>query len=129
MANPKRYSGPKRAGEDAPEGQYAAGIDNEKFATIFGQILATWVHVEDMMIEVLKDLIGGTSAPARQIFHSMTSNTARKKIMLACLQRSQLNAKKADIYEDIIKRFADLNDTRNTFIHGLWYTHESGLVF
>src|SRR5216683_6865284 len=121
---PKRYRGPKPPGPDAILGDYEAGLKNEKFALLFGQTIATWVHVEDFMIQVLQDLLGSKSAPARQIFHSVFSNNARKVLMLSCLQNSSANARKADIYEMIILQFSKLNTQRNTFLHGLWYTHE-----
>jgi hypothetical protein len=125
----KRYRGPGPPGQDAILGNYEAGLKNEKFALLFGQTIATWVHVEDFMIQVLQDLLGNKSAPARQIFHSVISNYARKTLMLACLQRASVNARKADIYESIIVRFSQINTKRNRFLHGLWYTHESGRVF
>jgi hypothetical protein len=71
------------------------------------------------MIGVLQDLLGGGKrAPARQIFHSIVSNQARKSLLLTCLQRSKINAKKTDIYETIIQQFSNLNAKRNTFLHG-----------
>jgi hypothetical protein len=77
----------------------------------------------------LDGLIGSKSAPARQIFHSVISNNARKILMLACLQKSRINVRKNDLYENIIAQFSALNATRNAFLHGLWYTHESGRIF
>ena len=124
---PKRFLKP--TGGDAIPGQYEAGIKNDKFALLFGQTVATWVHVEDLMIQVLQDLLGSRSAPARQIFHSVVSNKARQSLMLACLQRSKINIHKTDLYEEIISQFSNLNAQRNSFLHGLWYTHDSGCVF
>jgi hypothetical protein len=86
---PKRFVKP--TGEDAIAGRYEAGIKNDKFTLLFGQTVATWVHVEDQMIQVLQDLLGSKSAPARQIFHSVVSNKARQSLMLACLQKSKIN--------------------------------------
>lgn len=129
LKNLKRYSKRTSPASGAPEGSYIAGIHNDKFASLFGQTIATWVHVEDMMIQVLQDLLGSKNAPARQIFHSVRANSARKKLMLACLQKAQINAKKSDLYEIIISQFSALTDLRNTYLHGLWYTHESGRVF
>src|SRR5258708_673703 len=111
---PRRYAFKPPRNDDAPEGNYKAGILNEKFAALFGLNISIWVHVEDLMIEVLQDLLGRKSAPARQIFHSIVSNNARKVLMLACLQRSKINAKKSDIYETVILQFSKLNAKRNT---------------
>ena len=124
----KRYA-LKPPNNDAPEGHYKAGILNEGFAALFGRNISIWVHVEDLMIGVLQDLLGSKAAPARQIFHSIVSNQARKSLLLTCLQRSKINAKKTDIYETIIQQFSNLNAKRNGLLHGLWYTHESGRVF
>jgi hypothetical protein len=124
---PKRFIKP--TGEDAVPGRYEAGIKNDKFALLFGQTVATWVHVEDQMIQVLQDLLGSRSAPARQIFHSVVSNKARQSLMLACLQRSKINIRKTDLYEEMILQFSRLNSQRNSLVHGLWYTHETGRVY
>ncbi|WGS03185.1 hypothetical protein MTX26_35190 (plasmid) [Bradyrhizobium sp. ISRA443] len=124
---PKRFVKP--TGEDAVPGRYEAGIKNDEFALLFGHTIATWVHVEDQMIQVLQDLLGSRSAPARQIFHSVVSNKARQSLMLACLQRSKINIRKTDLYEEIILQFSKLNSQRNGLVHGLWYTHETGRVF
>jgi hypothetical protein len=129
-SKPLRRYALKPPNDDAPEGHYKPGILNEGFAALFGRNISIWVHVEDLMIGVLQDLLGGGKrAPARQIFHSIVSNQARKSLLLTCLQRSKINAKKTDIYETIIQQFSNLNAKRNTFLHGLWYTHESGRVF
>jgi hypothetical protein len=124
----KRYA-IKPPNIDAPEGHYKPGILNEKFALLFAQNISIWVHVEDLMIGVLQDLLGGKRTPARQIFHSVISNKVRTELLRVCLQRSKINAKKTDIYEMMILQFSKLNSKRNTFLHGLWYTHESGRVF
>jgi hypothetical protein len=125
----KRYKGEKPPGPDAIVGRYDAGIQNAKFAVALGEIIATWVHVEDLMIRVLQDLLGSKNAPARQIFHSILSNKSRKMVMLACLQKAKVNARKSALYDAMITQFSDINTMRNKFLHSLWYTHESGRVF
>jgi len=126
---PRRYKRFKPTSGQLPPGEYKTGITNERFAILFAQNTANWVHIEDQMIEVLGDLIGGKSAPARQIFKSIISNKARKMVMLACLERSPINANKSAVYDTIIQQFSELNGRRNTFLHGLWYTHDSGRIF
>jgi hypothetical protein len=129
-SKPLRRYALKPPSDDAPEGHYKPGILNEGFAALFARNISIWVHVEDLMIGVLQDLLGGGKrAPARQIFHSIVSNQARMNLLRTCLQRSKINAKKTDIYETIIQQFSSLYAKRNTFLHGLWYTHESGRVF
>src|ERR1700730_18687698 len=86
----KRYT-PKPPNDDALEGHYKPGILNEGFAALFGRNISIWVHVEDLMIGVLQDLLGGGKrAPARQIFHSIVSNQARMNLLRTCLQRSKI---------------------------------------
>jgi hypothetical protein len=49
--------------------------------------------------------------------------------MLACLQRSKINIRKTDLYEAIILHFSKLISLRNSLVHGLLYTRETGRVF
>jgi hypothetical protein len=127
---PKRYSTKRLDPIKTPDGTYSSGIWNTKIVTHFGQIAGYWPHVEDAMIDVLKDLLGGQpSTPARQIFRSVISNAARKKMMTAVLERSSLNVTKTQFYDDILEEFGALNARRNTYVHGLWYTHNGHRVF
>jgi hypothetical protein len=125
----KRFPGPRPVGRHLPLGNYHHGLKNESVAAELGYAIAYWVHVEDMMVSVLQDLLGSKRSPARQIFHSLISNKVRRQLMTACLEKAELNARKTDIYEIIITRFSDINDKRNKLIHGMWFTHESGRVF
>ena len=74
------------------------------------------------MIRVLQDLLGSKDAPARQIFHSILSNKSRKLMMLACLQKAKVTARKSALYDAMITQFSDINTMRNKFLHSLWYT-------
>jgi hypothetical protein len=62
---------------------------------LVGQIAAYWVAVEEEMIELLRDLIGGgKELPARQIFRSIVSNDARRKLLVALLEQAPINRTK-----------------------------------
>jgi len=39
------------------------------------------------------------------------------------------NAQKDPLYDEIISEFQTLVNLRNDYLHGLWWTHESGTVF
>ena len=49
--------------------------------------------------------------------------------MTTLLEHSRQNRNKGRGYDDILKLFGKANDTRNEYLHGLWYTHESGETF
>src|SRR5882757_9669028 len=81
-----------------PDGVWRAGICNDKYIPCIAHLLTYWPMVEDAMIGVLSDLLGtksgGQGEPARQIFRSIASNQARRKIMLSLLERTRLNRSK-----------------------------------
>jgi hypothetical protein len=132
MAKPKRFSTiqPKDNPGGMPDGSYDGAITNAEIGATFGRMASLWSHIEDAMIDVLTELLGGNAdLPSRQIFRSIVSSQARIKVMRSLLQRVELNDTKDTIYDEVINEFAALNDLRNTFLHGLWYTHESGRVY
>jgi hypothetical protein len=45
------------------------------------------------------------------------------------LEKSAINRTKTTEYDEIITEFESLNGKRNTYVHGLWDTHESGRAF
>lgn len=119
---------PKR--RDTPDGRYSSGLWQDKLVSAVGQIATYWPHIEDAMIEILRDLLGGDpELPARQVFRSIISQQARIQVMTALLAKSRLNEHKSGVYDEIIAEFAALNKLRNTYVHGLWWTHESGKAF
>jgi hypothetical protein len=132
MAKPKRFSNiqPKSNAAGVPSGSYNAAITNVAFGSKFGHMASLWPHIEDRMIDVLTELLGGNAdLPSRQIFRSIVSAQGRIKVMRSLLQRTELNDNKDQIYDEVINEFAALNDLRNALLHGLWYTHESGSVY
>jgi len=95
-----------------------------------GQIASFWPHLEDAMIEIMRDLLGSDRhMPARQIFRAIISNQARKKVMVALLEKSRLNRDKTVFYDETIQEFSALAGKRNDYLHGLWWTFEDGRVF
>jgi hypothetical protein len=113
-----------------PQGGYETGITEQVFAAKFGNMATRWPHIEDLMIGVFTELLGGdASLPTRQIYRSIISPQSRIKVLRSLLQRTELNQRKDPIYDEVIDEFSSLNDQRNTYLHGLWHTHESGRVF
>jgi hypothetical protein len=113
-----------------PDGRYDDGISEPAFAAKFGEMASLWPHIEDRMIAVLAELLGGDHRlPSRQIYRSIISPQARIKVLRSLLERTEMNQRKDGIYDEILNEFASLNNLRNTYLHGLWHTHESGRVF
>jgi hypothetical protein len=126
---PKRYDSPKQQEHPKlPDGTWQAGVNNNEFREVLGQIVGYWPHVEDQMIEIMGLLLGDRT-PARQVFRAIVANQSRIKVMRALLERSQHNITKGAEYDEIISEFDSLVNKRNAYLHGLWYTHHSGRVF
>jgi hypothetical protein len=120
----RRFS-ERRVAPNTPDGQYHAGIWDNEIASLLGQIFGYWPHVEERMIDILRDLLGDDhNMPTRQIFRSIRSNKLRREMMTAILEKSALNRKKGAFYDDVLATFGDLNTRRNGYVHGLWFTYE-----
>ena len=49
-----------------PEGAYNGAITNVEIGATFGRMASLWPHIEDSMINVLTELLGGNAAlPSR----------------------------------------------------------------
>lgn len=114
-----------------PEGQGTGAITNTDFAASLGKMIGYWPHIEDRMIFILRSLIGShdQEIPSQQIFRAIVSQDGRIKMMRAILEQSPINRNKGAIYDAIIDEFESLNKARNNYVHGLWWTHESGRMF
>lgn len=128
----KRYSRTCRQaeGNEVPAGGYYSGLnDAPEHAKLLGNLVASWSHIEERMIEILSLLLGSIDMPSRQIFRAIQSEHTRIKVITALLEEAPQNAAKGAEYDEIIARFASLNKARNKYVHGLWHTHDSGRVF
>jgi len=115
-----------------PKGDWHNGILNPAHARLVGQIMTILPHIEERMIAVLARLLGhpGTdNGPARQVFRSIQSEHARIRMMQALLKNGFINREKPQIFDEVIRGFEIVKDKRNTYAHGLWFTHESGKVY
>lgn len=76
------------------------------------------------MTRVLRELIGAPQLEvASEMFHALLAQNTRLPVMRALLQNTTANAGKSADYDAILDEFKRLNDQRNQFIHGYWYTH------
>ena len=131
--NPNRWQHPGQLPEG--EGSYSGGIHDPEMLTLFGIIMASWTHIEEMMIDVVNLLVfvdhdirravakkTNGHLPGRQIFRSMSANAVRAKMMQNLLRQFIGNHKKDDVYDEIISEFQTLSNRRNEYIHGLSWT-------
>jgi hypothetical protein len=130
-AKPKRYPPDRTRRPPIPtDGAYETGVTSAPMAELLGQLATYWPQVEDAMVDYFHDLVGGHDIlTSRLIFKSLINPQARIKVLKRLLERSPMNKEKGDTYDGIIKEFSDLNDARNTYLHGLWETYEDGRSF
>jgi hypothetical protein len=104
-------------------------MDNKEIATLFGQLCVAWPHFEDQMISVFRSLLGvqrGDSETARLLFTSIVNQKVRIDLMRVLLERGRQNKDRGMDYDFILSEFKQLNDLRNKYVHGRWWTHENG---
>jgi hypothetical protein len=107
-------------------------IENKEIAALLVQLCVAWSHFEDQMISVFHDLLGnpqGDIETARLILTSLVNQKIRIDLMQALLEYSRLNRDKGEVYDEILDEFRKLNNLRNRYVHGLWWTHENGDTF
>jgi hypothetical protein len=127
---PKRFVSERPVVSPILPGARQSGILDDEFATALGKFLTYWPHIEEDMIWVLQQLLGADGpALAQQIYRTISTNAARKKVMIALLKHSSINKDKDDFYDEVIEEFDQLNGIRNGYTHGLWSTHQAGAVF
>ncbi|MDN3572097.1 hypothetical protein [Methylobacterium longum] len=113
---------------ETPPGRYSQGLHLEHFVLEIGRIVTTFPILEQGMIAVLEDLLGG-SAPARQIFFSIVNQQARVKVMRSLLEQSSINEDKSMWYDRILDEFSGISGSRNDYAHGLWWTLDGKRAF
>jgi hypothetical protein len=92
----KRFS-PIRKSTKSPAGNYTIGIKNYAFAERIGFLIGYWPHVEEAMVEIVQDLLGGNPAmPSRQIFYGMIANADASMYLEPCLRMGHLTPPKTN---------------------------------
>ena len=91
--------------------------------------MVAWPHTEDLMIKVFERLIGvdvHNHENGRLIFTAIVNQKIRIDLMRTLLHRSRVNRDMDQIFDTVIDEYQRLNDLRNKYIHGRWWTHENG---
>lgn len=92
-----------------------------------GHIAADWPHVEEAMISVLAELLGGgRGTPAHQIFRSIVNAKARIDVMRNLLEMAEINKNREIYFDEVIDEFKSLNDKRNEYMHNIWMSYNNG---
>lgn len=123
----RRYVPPKPSRRTTEGGAYLMGLPEGDFASVVGQVITFWPHLEEAMIGVLGTLIGsGTSTDAAHpIFRSINAERLRVDIMQTLLETSPINKHRSSDYDDALKEFLALNKLRNDYVHGLWFVNKA----
>ena len=83
------------------------------------------------MISVFQQLLGVAKHDldsARLVFTALVNQKIRIQVMRELLERSHRNKGLSTDYDAVLNEFETLNNTRNRYVHGLWWTHENGEV-
>jgi hypothetical protein len=128
---PKRWSSTAVLSTNIPAGQYTGSIDDPAFLLRLGAIAVRWPHIEEAMISLFADLIGGDDATltARQLSVPIFSVHRRLMLMKSMLENGRRNRDKQKEYDMLLEELEASNNLRNDYIHGVWNTHDSGKVF
>lgn len=124
-----RFGQPHKIKPDGPNGHYVAALTNDLFVLAVGRIATYFPALENGMTDFMADLMGGENPPARQVYFSIVNQNARIKVMTAMLEQSSVNVNKDGSYDKILSDFNGIKNSRNDYLHGLWWTHDSGRVF
>ena len=112
-----------------PLGERRGAIENAEIAALLAKIVVAWPHIEDLMIKVFERLIGvdvHNHENGRLIFTAIVNQKIRIDLMRTLLHRSRVNRDMDQIFDTVIDEYQRLNDLRNKYIHGRWWTHENG---
>jgi hypothetical protein len=118
---PKRYTH-----KSLKPGQHTGVVENDEIAALLGRFIVKWNHTEEMMIGLFMELTTiQDQGIARITFRSIIGQRAREKIMKAVLQRALIHKSKPVIFDELIAEFMALNDVRNDYVHGRWWTDDA----
>lgn len=96
-------------------------------ALAFSAVVTRFVHLEEVMPEVLGVLLGYNQAgPSGYLLRAIVNAKTRADLMEQLLQRAPNNAKLGTGYDEILVEFRALSKLRNDWVHGSWQTHETG---
>lgn len=125
----KRYGHNIPSGS-GPDGHWMAELQDPEIVSALGEAASRWAHLEDNMIYLMGFLLGpDRTLPARLIYRTFSGPSYRIRLMQTLLQETVHNKEKGPEYDWMIEEFGKLSTLRNDYIHGLWWTHESGQTY
>lgn len=110
------------------ETPYHQTLQHPEFALRFAQIVTEFEHLEDRMSWLLNRLIRapGWSPTGLHILRAIKSPRGRMDLMRDLLQLDPGNSKLGEEFDEALSEFAQINTTRNKYVHGRWFTSEDG---
>jgi len=110
-------------------GAWSAGLWNDAHAALLGKIAGTMPQVEDLMSDLTVRLLGDQGVAGRAVFRGLAGDEQRLRVLRALLEHGMANVAKGADFDTAIARYAAARRRWRAYIHGLWYTHESGRTF
>ena len=88
------------------------------------------MQLEEFLAPFMAVLLGSKDeASAKYVLRTIKNPKARIDLMKALLHESPNSVQLDRFYDDVIEEFIALNGIRNSYVHGIWWTHESGVVY
>ena len=82
-----------------------------------------------MVFDRLLGLAPSNIETARLLFTTVVNQKIRIDLMRELLERSRHNRGKGPEFDRVLDEFKKLNSLRNEYVHGRWWTHESGETY
>ncbi|MBA2589073.1 MAG: hypothetical protein H0U98_10675 [Alphaproteobacteria bacterium] len=125
----KRHNPPKIE-TDLLGGHYIDSINDRGIAAELAMMTAEFTSLERFMDGVLAILIGtDDSELAGYVMRAIKSPKGRVDLMRNLLEKAPSNSGLSPDFDKAISEFWEINGKRNDYVHGQWYSHDSGAVF
>lgn len=114
---------------DSSDMFFVGAMTIPEYCIAFAEVVTDFVFLEERMATVLASLMGASDpVAANYVLQSISSPTARYKVMKKLLEDAKLNEEKDRIYDQILEDFKNISDQRNGYVHGRWWTSAAGEV-
>ena len=112
-----------------PSGTYRAGVWDPEHSSALGVVVTSWSHLEEKFLYIFHSICRGTNQRVSRIVFRSLVQDSRIRISRYILENSPTHYAASTELDDIIDEFDSCNSVRNKFVHGMWYTHDSGRIY
>ena len=106
-------------------GAWAAGLRSDAHAALLGRIVGMMPQVEAVASDLAARLLGRGDLAARTILRGLADDAARLDLLDLLARRGA----GADERTAAVARYAAARKRWQSYVGGLWYTHDSGRAF